>query len=315
MGVSEMVGRLAVLPALQRSPTADLVAVSSREAGRARTEAARFGARRSYDSYADLLADSEIEAVYIPLPNALHNEWTIKALLAGKHVLCEKPLACTTGEAQEMATAASRAGRILMEAHMTTFHRRYSGALGLVKEGNIGKLRHMRSQFSFVNRDQENHRWLPELGGGALLDVGVYCLDPLIALAGEPETIRASQVLASTGVDTTFSAWLEFKGGLTASMLVSFELPEEQRLQVIGTAGIFDLRSAFTAGSEDVFLDRIDTDGREEQIEVGGNDAYLEMVDHFASAVRGESILQRPVETSIRCLQLIDRLRSSAQNA
>ncbi len=315
LGVSEIVGRLAVLPALQRSVTADLLALASRELGRARAEADMFGARHSYGSYDELLADSDIESVYIPLPNALHKEWTIKALLAGKHVLCEKPLACNALEADEMASAARQAGRTLMEAHMTTFNHRYGTALKLIEDGTLGRLRHVRSQFTFMNRDPVNHRWLPELGGGALLDVGVYCLEPLLSLAGDPENVQASQVLAPSGVDTTFSAWLEFSDGLTASMLVSFELPEEQRLEAFGTEGRFDLRSAFTSGCEDGSLELIDPDGGVQRIETGGNDSYLAMVEHFASVVRGEAALRRPVEASIRCLDLIDRLQRSAQTA
>ncbi len=313
LGVSEMVGRLAVLPSLQRSPLADFVAVASREIERARTEAGRFGARRFYGSYAELLADPDVEAVYAPLPNALHKEWTLKALLAGKHVLCEKPLACSAVEAREMIAAARQADRTLMEAHMTTFHHRYRAALELIENGSLGDLRHIRSQFTFMNHDLTNHRWLPELGGGSLLDVGVYCLDPLLELAGEPERVQAKQVLASSGVDSTFSAWCEFRSGLTASVLTSFELPEEQRLEVIGTSGRFDVKVAFTAGSEDVSLTRFDADGSFSEIETGGNDSYLEMIEHFALVVRGDAPLQRPVETSIRCLDLIDRLRSAAQ--
>ena len=315
MGVSEIVGRLAVLPALQHSLTADLVALASRDAARAKAEANRFGARRSHGSYDELLADSEVESVYIPLPNALHKEWTIKTLMAGKHVLCEKPLACSALDAHEMAAAALKADRTLMEGHMTTFHRRHVAALELIENGALGKLRHIRSQFTFINHDPRNHRWLPELGGGALLDVGVYCLDPVLALAGEPKQIQASQVLAPSGVDTTFSAWLEFNAGITASMLVSLELPEEQKLEVIGTSGRLDLKVAFTAGRDQDSLERTDADGSVERIETGGNDSYLEMVEHFAAVVRGESAPLRPVAASIRCLDLMDRLRSAAQIA
>ncbi len=314
LGVSKMVGRLAVLPSLERSPLAELVAVASRDIDRAREEADRFGGGRFYGSYAELLADPDIEAVYIPLPNALHKEWTIKALLAGKHVLCEKPLACSSLEAQEMAAAARQADRTLMEAHMTTFHRRYAAALELIEKGDLGKLRHVRSQFTFMNRDPLNHRWLPALGGGALLDVGVYCLDPLLALAGEPERVQAKQVLAPSGVDSTFSAWCEFGHGLTASVLMSFELPEEQRLEAIGTSGRFNLKVAFTAGREDVALERFDADGSFREVEPGGNDSYLAMIEHFALVVRGKTASQRPVEASIRCLDLMDRLRTAARS-
>jgi predicted dehydrogenase len=306
------VGRKAVLPALQRSPTASLVAIASRDLARAQTEAATSGATRAYGSYAELLNDPDVEAVYIPLPNALHAVWAIEAMQAGRHVLCEKPLACTAAEAQRMDAEAEAAGVTLMEAYMTAFHPRTQRALAMAKEGSLGRLLALRSQFTFPNRAPANHRWLPEMGGGALLDVGVYCIEPLLAVAGEPVSVMARQTLSSSGVDATFSGWLEFDGGMTASFLVSFEAPELQRLEIVGTNARLVVEQAFTAGADDRLIDVMYSDGRRESVDAGGCDSYLAMVEHFAAVVRGEAQSLRSPDASVRTLTVLDLLRTAA---
>jgi predicted dehydrogenase len=312
LGVSELVGRKAVLPALRRSPTAELVAIASRDPRRAEAEAEAFGAPRAYGSYAELVADPDVEAVYIPLPNGLHLEWTLASVAAGKHVLCEKPLACTAADARVMADAAREAGVILMEAYMTAFHTRAQRLVQLAREGVLGEVRSSRASFTFPNRDPANHRWLSEMGGGALLDVGIYCLEPLLAIGGDPVEVAAQQVAAASGVDTTFTGWLRFEGGATASFLVSFEAPEWQHLEVVGTQARLEVDTAFTAGPADRDIVLHHVDGRQEVIDGGACDSYLAMVEHFASAVRGEAALLRPPAASIRTLAVIDRLREAA---
>jgi predicted dehydrogenase len=308
-----MVGRLAVLPALCRSSTAELVAIGSRELARAEAESAAFGAGRPYASYDAVLADPDVEAVYIPLPNALHHEWTIAALDSRKHVLCEKPLACSAAEAERMADAAARSDRVLMEAYMAGFHPRLQKAVALARAGVLGRVQSLRSVFTFPNRDPLNYRWLPAMGGGALLDVGVYCLDPLLVIAGEPVRVAAARIDAPSGVDTTFSGWLAFEGGVTASFVASFDAPEQQRLEIIGSEAILSFDRSFTAGEHDRTLTLSHRDGRVEQIDAGGCDPYLAMVEHFARVVRGEEASLRPPELSIRTLRVIDRLREAAE--
>jgi xylose dehydrogenase (NAD/NADP) len=313
LGVSELVGRKAVLPALQASPTAELIAVASRDLTRAQVEAKAFGAGRAYGTYGELLQDADLEAVYIPLPNALHALWTIEALEAGLHVLCEKPLACTAEEARRMAAAAEKADHhVLMEAYMAGFHPRLRRAIEMARGGALGKVLSLSSAFTFPNRDPANYRWLAELGGGALLDVGVNSVDPLLAIAGEPLRVAGRQVASASGVDASFSGWLEFAGDVTASIFVSFDAPEHQHLTIIGTEARLDLDRAFTAGPADRRMRLSRRSGEVEELDTGGCDPYVAMVEHFAAVVRGEAASQRPPLASVRTLEVLDRLRAAA---
>lgn len=305
LGVSELVGRKAVLPALQRSPTADIVAIGSRDPERARVEAAHFGAPKS-GSYNDVFADPDVEAVYLPLPNALHLPWTKRAAEAGKHVLCEKPLACTAAEAEEMASACEKAGVVLMEAYMTPFHPRHVRTLALAR--TLGDLRFARTAFTFTASDptRTNYRFDPEMGGGALLDVGIYCLAPLLTIAGrDPVRVAGNAVVAPEGIDASFSGWLDFGDGFTASFEASFEAPQRQLLEVVGTGSVLRIEDqAFTPGPKDTTL-RVG----DQTIRCDANDPYQAMIEHFATVVRGEAAPLRTPQDSIRVLALLDRLR------
>jgi len=313
LGVSQLVGRLAVLPALRSTSTGQLVAIGSRDATRAAAEAKLFGARRSYGSYEEVLADPDVDAVYIPLPNALHREWTLRAAKAGKHVLCEKPLACTAKEAREMASACRKAGVFLMEAQMSLYHLRYRQALAMAREGRLGELRFIHADFTFPAGDAGNYRWRPELGGGSLLDVGGYCLAPILELAGSPpRRLAATATMAESGVDSSFAGWLDF-GGLAATFMVSFEAPESQVVELTGTRARLRIEKAFTAGSEDKEINLKYANGTMETFRSAANDPYLAMVEHFAAVVNGQEPERPSPKQSIRVLSLIDRLRRSAR--
>ena len=183
IGATSYVAQKAVLPAIVASPRARLVAVASQRA--ADGGGAPFGAPRAYQSYTALLEDPEVEAIYVPLPNSLHREWVERAAAAGKHVLCEKPLAPTAADARAMAAACAAAGVTLLEAYMTPYHPRAQAIEALVASGRLGALRFGRAVFTGVLDRPDDHRWRPEMGGGALLDVGIYCLAPLlVAMAG-----------------------------------------------------------------------------------------------------------------------------------
>ncbi len=312
LGVSRQVGRLAVLPALQQSPTAELVAVASRDLARAQAEAERFSAATAYGSYRELLLDAAVEAVYIPLPNGLHREWTVAALQAGKHVLCEKPLAPSAADAEAMAAAAARQGVFLMEAYMTAFHPRSARILELARQA-LGELRFAHAAFTFPARDPSNHRWRPELGGGSLLDVGVYCLAPLLAIAGrEPRAVQARAVLSPSGVDASCAAWLDFGAGFAAACETSFEAPERQHFEVVGTRAALSVERAFTPGPADDQVTLQPVDGPAERLTTGANNPYLAMVEQFAAAVRGQAASLRSVADSIATLRVLDRLRQVA---
>lgn len=310
-----MVARLAVLPALVASPTARLVSVSSRSAAPGRYD--DFGAERAVPSYQDVLDDPEVEAVYIPLPNSLHAEWTARAAAAGRHVLCEKPLARNQPEAKAMAEACLAAGVVLMEAYMTPFHPRSAAMAELAASGRLGRLRFAHAAFTGVLSRTDDHRWRPEMGGGALLDVGIYCLAPILAAAGRPvEAVAASARTTGggqgKGVDASFSGWLDLGRGFSAAIECSFEAPERQRLEIVGTEAAVVATRAFTPGPADASLTLCLRDGTSEQVETGGASCYLGMVEHFAAVVRGRAAPRRPPADSVALAGVMDRLARAA---
>jgi D-xylose 1-dehydrogenase (NADP+, D-xylono-1,5-lactone-forming) len=232
---------------LRESSEGRLLAVASRDAGRAEAAAAELGAARSYGSYQALLEDPEIQAVYVALPNALHAEWSIRAAEAGKHILCEKPLAISAAEAERMFDAA-RANRVwLMEAFMYRFHPRTLKLQELLRSGAIGEVRLVRIGFSISLDRPGDARWSPELGGGALRDVGSYCVSLARLAAGTaPSVVYASAQWSDSGVDTTLAGTLEYPGGAIAQIACSFRASFQQQAQFVGSDGVIELDQAFT---------------------------------------------------------------------
>ena len=232
----------ALLPAMRAAAGSEPLAIASRSPQRAQALASRHGVPRVHATYDHLLADPDIDGVYLPLTNDAHRPWTLRALAAGKHVLCEKPLALNSAEAEEMAAAAGAAGRLLMEAFMYRFHpqmRMLASSLG-------GRsVRHVHAAFGFHLRDPENYRARSELGGGALYDVGCYCIDVARWLLGEPDQVRA---FAHRGaVDMTTTALLHFPSGATASVWASMESPEHQALEVVTDQEVTRVEKPFTS--------------------------------------------------------------------
>jgi len=311
IGATSQVAQKAVLPAIVASRGARLVAVASERA--ADGGGARFGAARAYRAYAALLDDPEVEAVYVPLPNSLHREWVERAAAAGKHVLCEKPLAPTPADAEAMAAACAAAGVTLLEAYMTPFHPRAMAIETLVASGCLGGLRFARAAFTGVLDRPDDHRWRPGMGGGSLLDVGIYCVAPLLAVAGRtPARVEASATLAKSGVDASFSGWLDFGDGFTATIECSFEAPERQSLEIVGTEAALLVDRAHTPGPEDAAITLRHRDGRLEEIIAGAANPYRTMIEHFQSVVRGEAAPRRSCAASITLLTVLERLREAA---
>lgn len=312
IGATSVVATEAVLPAIVACADTRLVAVASRRSDDAAEVAARFGAQRGYDDYQAVLDDPEVEAVYIPLPNGRHREWTERAAAAGVHVLCEKPLAPTAAEAAAMADACAAAGVVLMEAYMTPFHPRAEAMAERLAAGVLGRPRFARAAFTFPLTDTANHRWLVEQGGGALLDVGGYCLSPLVDVGGRPDDVAATAVLAPSGVDATFCGWLAFPDGLSASFVCSFEAPERQHLEVVGTRATLTVDTPFAGGATGTRPLLHHLDGRVEEVAGPDDDPYRRMVGHFADVVRGRARSRRPPSASVALLALIDGLRHEA---
>ena len=227
-----------VIPGIQAADRCEVVAIASRDAARASESAAALGIPTAHGAYEDLLADDDVDAVYIPLPNHLHAEWTIAAARAGKHVLCEKPLALTSEDAQRMVDACADAGVRLMEAFMYRLHPSWVAVRELVDGGRIGELRAVDVWFSYFNDDPANIRNILEVGGGALWDIGCYAVNVARLLFGaEPQRVEASISRdPSSGVDILTSALLEFDAG-AAMFTVSTRVEPDQRVHVYGTGG------------------------------------------------------------------------------
>lgn len=279
------IGAKAVTPAILASRNGKVVAVASRDGEKAAEYAAKFGILRSHGSYEALLADPEIDAIYNPLPNSMHLEWTVKALEAGKHVLCEKPLGLNVAQCVEMAEAARRTGKLLMEAFMYRFHPRIQRTVELVAAGEVGELKSIRSAFAFTVSDPSNIRLQSDLGGGSLMGVGCYCVNASRTLIGsEPTEAQAFAVEGGAGVDVELFGVLRFEGGVHAQFSSGLDMFRHELLDVIGTTGALQLSSAFQPGTSAAAIEIESSDGSRQEV-LDGVDHYVLMVEHFADCV------------------------------
>jgi xylose dehydrogenase (NAD/NADP) len=275
----------AILSGTAASDRVDVVAVGSRDPARAEAYAREHGLEHAHGSYEALLADPDVDAVYNSLPNSLHHEWTMNALEAGKHVLCEKPYSRRPEEVEEAFDRAERAELVLMEAFMYRHHPRTAKLKSLVDEGAVGRMHLVRATFSFVLEDQSDVRARPELDGGALMDIGCYCVSGARLLAGEPERVSSEQVLGPTGIDMSLHGILRFADDVVAQFDCSFALPQFQRLEVVGDGGSLLLEAPWRADwTGDLFVRR---DGEVTKIELQAADAYRLELDNFADAIEG----------------------------
>jgi len=276
-----------LIPPAQASPLINLVAVASRDAARAADYAREWGIERSFGSYDALLADPELEAVYISLPNHEHVPWTLRALEAGKHVLCEKPLTRHPLEVETVWSLAESRGLQVAEAFMWRHLPQTKRFAELIANGAIGELQFVRSLFSFAMSDPAtNVRMKPELAGGSLMDIGTYCVSGIRLLAGEPASVYGEQVLGGEGVDVRFSGLMRYSSGLRGLFYSSFEAPGRKELEAVGSEGVLRLRDPWHGWRGGIELERGE-DARE-QIEVESGDAYLLELEDFARAIRGE---------------------------
>jgi predicted dehydrogenase len=312
------IARVCVVPAIVKSGNGVLRAVASRDPAKAQALVDEHRHGVAYGDYAALLKDPEIDAVYIPLPNHLHKEWTLKALEAGKHVLVEKPFAMNAGEAEEMAAAARRRQRLVMEAFMYRFHPRSRHIHQLVEQGALGRLVLIRSAFTFpVKRDGSNERlFLPEMGGGSLWDVGCYGVSVARWLmGGEPVTVSALADYGASGVDLNFVGTLRFSGGALAVIESSFTAALQQTFSVIGEQGAIELpHDAFIPWEKDTtFIMRGTDEELGRLVTLPGADEYRLMIEHFADAIRGSAPLAYPPEESVNQMRVLDALARAAR--
>lgn len=264
----------------------EVVAVASRDGDRARAYADERGIERSHGSYQALLADPNVDAVYISLPNALHHQWTMKGLRAGKHVLCEKPFTRHASEAGDAWDAAAAGGLVVAEARMYRHHPQIARAKELVASGAVGALRMLRGNHSFQMVDPGDHRHVAELDGGALMELGCYCVSTARLFAGEPEHVLGEQVLGPSGIDADFHATLRFSGDVVAKFDASFAVPSRQRFEVVGEEATLVLDAPWRSDwGFSVTLER----GEEvETVPVPQANSFGLELEDFAAAIRGE---------------------------
>jgi D-xylose 1-dehydrogenase (NADP+, D-xylono-1,5-lactone-forming) len=277
-----------VIPGAKDSDKVELVAVASRTQERADTYAAEWEIPRAYGSYDALIADPEIEAVYISLPNTLHVEWSIKALEAGKHVLCEKPFARDPDEVETAFDAAERTGRLLSEAFMYRHNPQTARAKQLVEEGAIGELRLVRSTFSYGLYDEGNIRLNVDLEGGALMDVGCYNVSWSRLIAGEPERVWGEAWYGPSQTDWVFTGTMRFPGDVIGSFDCGTALTERDEVEIVGSEASLFLDDPYHCV---VPVIEVRTGGDVERIELDHESSYRLELENMSDAIRGEAEL------------------------
>jgi predicted dehydrogenase len=309
-----------VIPAMRRGEWAEVVGLASRDVARARAAALSLGVPKAYGSYEEMLADEEIEAVYNPLPNHLHVPWTVKAAEAGKHVLCEKPIAMNAAEARELLAARDRAGVRIQEAFMVRTHPQWAATRELIRAGRVGELRAAAGFFSYFNRDPANIRNRREAGGGALMDIGCYPITvSRFAFNDEPRRcLGLVERDPEMGTDRLTSAVLDFPSG-RATFTCGTQLVPYQRMQFFGTRGRIEVEVPFNAPPDRptrIFVD----DGSDifgagvEVLEFAPCDQYTIQGDLFSRALREGTAQPIPLEDAVRNMAVIDAVFRSAES-
>lgn len=286
----------ALLGPLRTSKRNRLVAVASRDQDKAERYAREHKIPRAYGSYEALLNDPEIDVIYNPLPNHLHAEWTIKAVEAGKHVLCEKPLALSAQEVERIAAAAQKTGRVVAEAFMYRSHAQTLKVREIVQSGKLGRIRLVHGSFTFLLDNLDDYRLDPGMGGGSLWDVGCYPLSyARTVLALEPVEVFGCQVTGPTGIDETFAAQLRFPGEVLAQLDCSFVIPYHVFMEIVGDQGTLVVPTPFNPGANGaVYLARKD---KNERLSIKGTAPYVSEVEDLADAI----LLRKPP-----CISLAD---------
>ena len=318
LGVAN-IGVEKVIPAMQRGDVSEIAAIASRDPERARAAARELNIAKAYGSYEDLLADPQIEAIYNPLPNELHVPWTIKALEAGKHVLCEKPIGLSAADAKTLIQARDRAGRLVGEAFMVRFHPQWRRTRELVNAGEIGSASAIQTFFSYHLVDPQNVRNRPP-GGGGLYDIGCYAVLTARYLFGA-EPVRVAATLdrdPKFGTDRLGSAILEFPGGRHLTFSVGTQLAGHQRVTIVGDKGRIEVLVPFNplpAAPTKILIDSgKDLFGGGQRFEeFAACDQYTLQGDAFSRAILGKAPLDFPLEDAVLNMRVIDALFRAAE--
>lgn len=310
---SAKIGLEHVIPALQKSQFCDVAALSSRNEQKAKTLCAKLGIEKVYASYDALLADPDLDAVYIPLPNHLHVPWAKKALEAGKHVLCEKPLALSSDEALELVEFSEQYPDLkIMEAFMYRHHPQWKMAKQLVEEGQIGTLRTIQSFFSYYNDDETNIRNIAEVGGGGMMDIGCYCLSLSRFLFGqEPKKVCGMvEMDPRFNTDTLFSGMLDFGVG-SATFTCSTLLAPYQRVNILGTEGRIEIKIPFNAPNDEQCVLLVENGGHCQTYEFTICDQYSLQGDSLARSILGEKPVLTPLRDGWQNMVLLEKCLQS----
>jgi len=301
-----------LIPPLRASKRNQLLAVASRSQESADAYARNWKIPRIHGSYEALLADPEIDVIYNPLPNHLHAEWTIKAVEAGKHVLCEKPLALSVDEVDAIAAAAQKYGRVVAEAFMYRHHPQTLKVQELVKSGSLGTLKLLRGSFSFKLTRDGDIRLDPAMGGGSIWDVGCYPISFMRTIVGaEPLEAFGWQVTGPTGIDDTFVGQLRFAGDIYGQFDSSFVIPFHAYMEIVGGEATLIVPQPFKPGlNEKLFLVR---DGKTETVKVKGQELYLGEVEDMADAILLGNIPRVTLEDSRANVATLTALLESAR--
>lgn len=311
------IGTLKVLPGMMRSEYCEIAAIASRDLSRAKEAAQQLGLAKAYGSYEALLADPDIDAVYNSLPNHLHVDWSIKALEAGKHVLCEKPLGLDTQDARRLADAADAYPNLkVMEAFMYRFHPQWIAAKKLADSGRIGELKTIHSFFSYYNDDPANIRNQADIGGGGLLDIGCYCISLSRFLFGR----QANRVLGIVERDPVLktdrmaSGVMDFGSG-TSSFTCSTQLSPYQRVQILGTTGRIEIEIPFNAPPNTETRIWLHTSEGVEEIAFPICDQYSLQGDVFSKAILEDTVVPTPLSDAIENMSVIDAVFESSEKS
>jgi predicted dehydrogenase len=309
-----------VIPAMQRGESTRVVAIASRDLARARDAASSLGIERAYGSYDELLDDPDIEAIYNPLPNHLHVPWTTRAAEAGKHVLCEKPIALSAAGARQLIQVRNRTGVLIQEAFMVRTHPQWIKAVSLVRDGTIGELRSMVGVFSYFNDDPGNIRNVPAFGGGALMDIGCYLINTGRMVFGR-EPLRVAGAIdrdPALGIDRLTSMVLDFGSGHLSGTCSTQSVPY-QRMQILGTRGRIEIQIPFNAPPDRPCRIVVDRSGNLsgadiDTIEIPTCDQYTIQADLFSQAIRRAGPAPIPIEDAVANMACIEAVVRSADS-
>lgn len=303
----------AVIPAIRMVKNNQVIAVGSRDLARATAFAAKLDIPKAYGSYQDLLNDRDVQAVYIPLPNSDHKEWTIKALEAGKHVLVEKSFALSADDAQEMVSSALEHGLILMENFMYRYSSRFDKVVEMVRKGELGKLKLIQSTFSWNLTNPDDIRLSANLGGGSLLDIGTYCVNFARQLAGrEPVAVSCRFYRGNSAVDLQAAGNLAFGDQLEAQFFSSFAATGQQYTRIVGTEGVLEVPRSFNNGGEKT--EAILTKGNEtKRFSFKSENDYKSLLEHFYQVVISRESPRFPLSDAVNQMLVLETLAKSAE--